>query len=282
MTAKTSAQRQALKTPEAAFVHVLQSEFQFSTRLSGEVLQTAQEMLVGAVPAATLRPGQVRALVASFKAPFGPPLDETDLVAVTLTIDAGVEDAAVRERDGLAGLRQGRILRIVDEALEQGGVLTHDDLAQVLRVEPRTIRRDVRTLKAVGHVLHTRGPLKGVGRGQTHKVRIIELWLDREGYDKIARWMHHSPQAIKRYVGTFLRIVTLQRKRTPLEEIAFLTQNSVKLVSDYLAVYESALAAPARREKLEEELARVSATGAGREGHAEKAEKQSEKGGKTR
>ena len=292
MTAKTSAQRQALKTPEAAFVHVLQSEFEFSARLSGEVLQTAQEMLVGVVPAATLRPGQVRAMVASFKAPFGPPLDETDLVAVTLTIDAGAEDVAVRERDGLAGLRQGRILRMVDEGLEQGGGMTHDDLAKVLSVEARTIRRDVRTLKAEGHLLHTRGPLKGVGRGQTHKVRILELWLDRAGYDAIARHMHHTAQAIKRYIGTFLRVVTLQRKGTPVEEMAFLTQSSVKLVNDYLGVYAAARLVPARSEKLEEELARVNGSAATATaaaaataragGYAERAGKQGQKGGSTR
>ena len=32
------------------------------------------------------------------------------------------------------GLRQGRILRLVDEALDQGGVLTEEDLARVLQV----------------------------------------------------------------------------------------------------------------------------------------------------
>ena len=275
MATKTSAQRQAIKTPEAAFVHVLQDELQFSARLSGEVLQAAQELLLGHTACTALRPGQMRVIVASFKAPFGPPLDDTDLVEVTLTLDAGAEDVAVRERDGLAGLRRGRILRLVDEALEQGGVLTHDDLAKVLGVDTRTIRRDVRTLKAAGHLLHTRGPLKGVGRGQTHKVRIIELWLDRESYDRIARWVHHTPQAIQRYVGTFLRIVTLQRKGTPVKEIAFLTQSSVKLVSDYLAVYEAARQQPSRAEKLAEELARVS----GVSGSAEKPQKQGEKGG---
>jgi len=126
-------------------------------------------------------------------------------------------------------------------------------------VTARTIRRDVRILKREGHLIQTRGFVKGVGRGQTHKVRIIELWLDREGYDKIARWMHHSPQAIKRYVSAFLRIVVLHRQETPVEEIAFLTQASVRLVKEYLEVYEAALTEPHRREKLEEELARVSA-----------------------
>jgi len=123
----------------------------------------------------------------------------------------------------------------------------------------RTIRRDVGALKTEGHLIQTRGVVKGVGRGQTHKVRVIELWLDREGYDRIGRWLHHSPQAIKRYVSTFLRVVALHRQGASVEEIAFLTQLSVRLVKEYLKVYEAALATPHRREKLEEELARVSA-----------------------
>jgi len=259
MSKATTLDRLAIKTPESAFVHVLQEEFEFSPRVSRELLSTAKEMLVGGVPSAAVRPGQVRLVVASLKAPFGPPLAETDKVEVTLTVDAGAEDAAVRKRDKAEGLRQGQILRLTEEALEQGGVLTQEDLARALSVNVRTIRRGVRALKAAGHLVQTRGSVKGVGRGQTHKVRIIELWLDREGYDKIARWTRHSPQAIKRYVSTFLRVVVLHRQGTPVEEIAFLTQASARLVKEYLEVYEAALAEPHRREKLEEELARVSA-----------------------
>jgi len=254
----TTQDRLAVKTPEAAFLHVLQEEFRFSPRVSRELLSTAKEMLVGGMPSSAVRPGQVRLVVASLKAPFGPSLAETEKVEVTLTVDAGAEDAEVKRREKGEGLRRGRILRLTEEALEQGGVLTQEDLARVLKVDRRTIVRDVQVLKAEGHLVQTRGVVKGVGRGQTHKVRIIELWLDRERYDKIARWMHHSPQAIKRYVSTFLRIVVLHRQGTGVEEIAFLTQTSVRLVKEYLAVYEAAMGVPHRREKLEEELARVS------------------------
>ena len=81
--------RLAVKTPEANFLHVLQNEFNFSQRVSRELLNAAQEMLIGGVPAQTVRPGQVRLMVASMHAPFGPPLAETDQVEITLTVDAG-------------------------------------------------------------------------------------------------------------------------------------------------------------------------------------------------
>jgi hypothetical protein len=257
MSKVTTQERLALKTPEASFLHVLQDEFNFSLRVSRELLATAQEMLIGSAPATVVRPGQVRLVVARLNAPFGPPLSETDKVEVTLTVDAGAEDALVKEQEGTECLRQGRILRLTEEALEQGGVLTQEDVARALSVDVRTIRRSVKALKAEGHLVQTRGAIKGVGRCQSHKVRIIELWLDREGYDKISRWVHHSPQSIKRYVSTFLRIVVLHRKGTVVSEMAFLTRSSERLVQEYLAVYEAAMKEPHRREKLEEELARV-------------------------
>jgi len=253
----TTQDRLAAKTPEAAFLHVLEQEFNFSPRVSSELLSTAQEMLAGTSSSA-VRPGQVRLVVTSLKAPFGPPLVETSKAEVTLTVDAGVEDAVVKAQEGPESLRRGRILRLTEEALEQGGVLTQEDLARALGVDRRTIVRDIKVLKGEGHLIQTRGVVKGVGRGQTHKVRVIELWLDREGYDKIGRWLHHSPQAIKRYVSTFLRVVSLHRQGMSVEEIAFLTQSSVRLVKEYLRVYEAAMGEPHRREKLEEELARVS------------------------
>lgn len=253
----TSDSRLAVKTPEAAFVQTLQEEYHFAPRIARDLMELAQEMLLGTADSSQVRPGQVRLVVANAKAPFGPPLRQADKVEVTLTVDAGAEDAEVKAREGMHGLRRGRILRLVAEALDQGGVLTHEDLGRALQVDVRTVRRDVARLKAEGHDLHTRGHLKGVGRGQTHKVRILTLWLDREGYEAIARRMHHSPQAIKRYVSTFLRVVVLHQQGTAAAEIAFLTRSSVRLVQDYLDVYQAAQTQPHRRQKLEEELARV-------------------------
>ncbi len=258
MSQASTQARLVAKTPEAAFLTVLEQEFNFSLRVSRELLATAQEMLLGSAPAAAVRPGQVRQVVASLKAPFGPPLVEADKVEVTLTVDAGAEDAEVKARKGAEGLRQGQILRLVEESLEQGGVLTQEDLARALKVSARTIRRGVQALKTKGYLIHTRGQVKGIGRGQTHKVRIIKLWLDRIGYAQIVRQTYHSQQSVKRYISTFLRIVVLHQKGVPVEEIAFLTQSSQRLVQDYLEVYQAAREAPHRREKLEEELARVS------------------------
>jgi predicted transcriptional regulator len=257
MSSNSAEGRMALKTPEASLLHILESEFDLSYREAREVVSTAREVLGLDRPTDQVRPGQVRRVVVSLKAPFGPPLSETERVEVTLTVDAGAEDAEVRAKQGREALRQGRILRLAGEVLEQGGVLTEEDLASVLHVTRRTIERDVHALRAEGHLIQTRGHIKGVGRGQTHKVRIIEKWLDRESYDRIAQWVHHSPQSIKRYISTFLRVVTLQCQGRSVAEIAFLAGTTPKLVQDYLMLYERLQTQPHRLEKLNEELERV-------------------------
>ena len=244
------------KTAEALFLQRLEREFQIAPRIGQEILETAQESLWGEGEK-RVETGQIEVVVAGLGAAFGPKLRESERVRVRLTVEKGSEDGEVRAQFGAERVRRGRILRVTEEAIEQGGVLTQEDLAGVLQVDRRRIERDIQALRKTGHNVQTRGVLKNVGRGQTHKVKIIELWLRREGYDKIARWMHHSPQAIKRYVSTFLRMVVLVRQGKCAEEIAFITQSSAKLVKDYLALYEQAQQQPAQCEKLEEEIARI-------------------------
>ncbi len=63
----TAADRQALKTPEARFLHVLESEFDFSYCEAREVVSAARETLGLDRPTYQVRPGQVRLLVASVR-----------------------------------------------------------------------------------------------------------------------------------------------------------------------------------------------------------------------
>ena len=119
MSENTANDRLALKTPEASFLHVLEHEFNLSYREAREVVSAARELLGLDRPTGQVRPGQIRQVVASLRAPFGPPLGETARVEVTLTVAAGAEDAAVLTDQGRLALRRGRILRLVEEALEQ-------------------------------------------------------------------------------------------------------------------------------------------------------------------
>jgi hypothetical protein len=102
----------------------------------------------------------------------------------------------------------------------------------------RTIKRDCAHLASQGIYLPTRGNLKGIGRGQTHKALIVGRWLRGESYDQVARATHHAVVSVQRYVQGFVRVVQLHQQGLSREEIALLLQMGWPLVADYLAIYQ--------------------------------------------
>ena len=103
-------------------------------------------------------------------------------------------------------------MRMTEEAVDQGGVLTQEDLARLCHSDVRTIRRDVEALRSAGHWVPTRGAVKAIGRGQSHKAKIVEMYLKRMTYTEIVRRARHAARSVKRYVETFGRIVGLWEK----------------------------------------------------------------------
>jgi len=177
----TTIDRLAVKTLDQRFRYELETGFELAPRISQGILELAKEIFrldtVSVGRPDSLRPGQIRQVIAAAEAPHGSPLRQTSMVEVIWTLDAGEEDLQVLQKQGRVALRQVRLLRLIDEALDQGGVPTQEDLARVLGVCVRTIRSDIATLKAKDYQIVTRGQLQGAGRGQTHKVQIVELYL---------------------------------------------------------------------------------------------------------
>jgi Fic family protein len=64
-------------------------------------------------------------------------------VRVELTLDHGSDDREVLRTQGPQARRQHKILRLSEEAEEQGGILTQEDLGRLLQVSSRTIRSDI-------------------------------------------------------------------------------------------------------------------------------------------
>jgi hypothetical protein len=256
-------QRLQAKTPEQRFLRVLEDGFGQAPCVSEAILEKAQACLFG--HSSTLRPGQVRVLLTAMEAGHGRPLRRTMLKEVVWTIDAGQEDRRVQQEQGIVGLRQVRIQRLADEALAQGGVATQEDLAQALQVSVRTIKRDCKAIAAQGIVLPTRGQLKGIGRGQTHKAQIVGRWLRGETYDQIQLHTRHSLSSIKRYVQSFVRVADLHRQGFREGEITLVLEMSAYLVREYLALYRQH-DEPVYQERLTEQIERLSRAPKGKKG----------------
>lgn len=237
----TAIDRLAVKTLDQQFRYELETGFEMAPRVAQGILETAKDVFnldaVSSVQDGRLRPGQIRQVIAAAGAPHGRPLRETEMVEVVWTINAGEDDLAVLREHGPQALRRIRILRLIDEALDQGGEPTQEDLGRALGVTARTIRSDIAALKAEGYRVTTRGKLRGVGRGQTHKVIIVELYLKRHTYTEIKRRTRHSVGSIKRYIQTFGRVVMLSRKGLSVSEIAFAVGISERLAEEYLDLY---------------------------------------------
>ena len=258
---RTAIDRLAVKTLDQRFRRELEIGFEIAPRVSQGILDLAKEVFsldaVSTDGSGRLRPGQIRQVIAAAGAPHGRPLRQTDMVEVTWTLDAGAEDLDVLRQHDHVALRRVRILRLTDEALDQGGESTQEDLSKALGVCVRTIRSDIAALKADGYLVVTRGKLRGVGRGQSHKVIIVELYLKRCTYTEIMRRTRHSAYAIKRYIQTFGRVVMLTRKGLTVIEIAFAVSISERLAQEYLDLYQR-YNIPEYQDRLEEMVQMVS------------------------
>lgn len=246
--------RLTAKTKEQQLMQILQDEFQQPPRVARAMLEDVQECLRGT--SEQVEPGQMRVILVAMAARHGQALAQTRQKEVIWSVDVGQEDYEVKMKYGIPAMRQVRIQRLLGEAVAQGAVASQEDLARVLQVSVRTIKRDCAYLESQGIYLPTRGNLKGIGRGQTHKALIVGRWLRGESYDRIARATHHAVGSVQRYVQAFVRVVQLHQQGLDKEEIALLLQIGWPLVTDYLAIYQEHNT-PFIREHLADQMQRL-------------------------
>ncbi|RPI34604.1 MAG: DUF1670 domain-containing protein [Chloroflexota bacterium] len=250
-------ERLEAKTIQQHFLRILEQEFHLGPRIAAAVLEEAQLCLLGSSD--YLQPGQMRVVLTRRGARHGQALSDTPTVTVTWTLDAGLEDRQVLRQAGVQALRRVRLQRLLDEALEQAGVATQEDLALALYTSLRTIKRDFAVLQRQGLVLPSRGSLQGIGRGQTHKAQIVGRWLQGETYDQWVKHTPHSLTSIQRYVRTFVQVVGLSQQGFADSQIALLVPIGLPLVRDYRAIYQQH-DTPACRERLAAQLERLGQT----------------------
>ena len=185
--------------------------------------------------------GQLTYLAVSKTSPAGQKLTECPRVAVQLTLHSPDDLSALGT--GVAALRQQRLLRLTEEAEAQGGLLSHEDLACLLCSSLATIKRDVHELRAQDLRVPTRGQVKDIGKGVSHKVQIVGDYLAGYTFSEIERRRHHSVGAIRRYCDDFVRIIRLQAQDLDRGAIRSATGLSERLIQEYLTLYQNCPAA---------------------------------------
>jgi hypothetical protein len=185
-----------------------------------------------------LHEGQIVFHAASASEPPGKRISDIKSVPVHLTFHDR-SDMEILSEEGTSGLRKHKIIRMSNEALDQDGLLTQEDLAVLLCSSRRTIRRDVKELKEQGIEVPTRGTLQDIGPGVTHKSKIVKMWLEGYEYTDIERKTGHSGFSVQRYLSGFSKTVRFYSRGYSLPEIRELTDMSERLTQDYLDLYEA-------------------------------------------
>lgn len=206
------------------------------------------------------KPGELTYLAVSSDEPAGKPIIACRKVQVALELAAG-EDQHALEAEGLAAMRQGRLARLARQAQVQGGLLTVEDLAYLTCSSTATVKRDLAACRAAGTAVPTRGQVKDIGPGLSHKAKVVQLYLWGLQFTEVEQRTGHSEGPIKRYLADFRQIAALYARGAKVPEIRAATGRSAALVAEYIGLYERARrefpAAPRLRDLLDPELAKA-------------------------
>jgi biotin operon repressor len=231
---QSAVERLEAKSPEEAIIERIGRDFNlapFMARTQFEQMKKYFEEYLGLERDV----GQMTFLAVSVDTPPGQPITACQRVAVNLTIDSADDLEALRQ--GVAAMRRSKIRRITWEAQEQGALLTQEDLARLLCSSRSTIKRDIAQLRGEGIDVPTRGQIKDIGKGISHKGRIVADWLAGYTFSQIKQRRRHSIHAIERYCTGFQRVVRLHEGGLSTADIRIGTGLSERLIGEYLTLY---------------------------------------------
>jgi len=165
-------------------------------------------------------------------------LEEAELVPVRLTyftdadLDVGPRGA---HQNRVRDLKFRRLLRYTTEARAQGALLTLPDLSILLGMHVDAIRRLIAAHPEV--LVPTRGRIKDIGRGVTHRRQIVELYLQMYTETEIVDRTGHCYGSVESYLREFSRVATLADRGMNAVMIRRVTNRSMALVEAYLELY---------------------------------------------
>jgi hypothetical protein len=198
----------------------------------------------------TVQPGQIQLVVVDASVPPGVPLSQAAQKLATLTLLDKEEDNQIQQRQSIPALRQHRLMRVAEEAFQQGGLLTLEDLALLFNCGLRTLVGDLAALRQQNLVPPLRSTVKDIGRAVTHRRLIVSLWLEGKEYSDIAVHSHHSVSSVANYVEKFKRCAALLQHGFDLTTTAFLIRLSAPLVEQFRQLHQTAKPAVHRQQEL--------------------------------
>ena len=198
--------------------------------------------------------GQLKYSCVGHNEPPGKKIEDCQMVTVWLTLfdpkDQG--ELAYEGKQASIALRQRRLTRITDQAREQGGLLSQEDLATILMCDVRTIRRDIESLRQREIIVATRGQVCDIGPGVTHRGIAVRLWLEGKEPVEIARQINHSIAAVENYLEKFKRVAYLRGKNFDDYQSALTIGISVAAIKTFVQLYQQYQHKPFFKQRISE------------------------------
>lgn len=165
----------------------------------------------------------------------GKAIAQTRLKPVVLSFVADEDIEHIAHGFDAKSLKKKRLIRWVDQAFDQGALLTQLDLAMLLGITEAVVSQYVNEIQKEGRLLPTRGNIHDLSGAITHKREIITLFLEGYFTPEIAMKTKHSCEAVDRYIRDYQRVQILwQNHITNLDQIAQLTRLSKRVVQQYV------------------------------------------------
>jgi hypothetical protein len=229
------------KTFHSALCHLLQTDFpgHFGPKVAHLFAQEVEELFQKFHPERSrLGVGQI---VWAAVAIDDPParnkrIEDTRLLPVVLDLVTPRDiEQTVRPGRRLP-TRRDKIVRLFQQAHQQGAVLGYPDVALLLHISTGIVSDDVLAYeRETGNSVPRRGTVHDMGPSVSHKAIICyKSFVEGKATSQIAQETFHCPEEVEYYLQCFRRVRICKDRGMSPEETAQATGHSQPLVRQYL------------------------------------------------
>lgn len=150
------------------------------------------------------------------------------------------EDIRLFEKEESATkVKSNVIARIIEQAYNQGGVLSSRDISLIMS----TASNRISSLRAVWEKEHSKvlphnGVIHDVGSTITHKTIIVYKYIvEKKSPYVIARETKHSQKAVDRYLNDFARVKMMLEDKKDINYIHLTTNIATSVIKQYILIF---------------------------------------------
>ena len=160
---------------------------------------------------------------------------------VVLTL-VHTDDIALFEKDApIKNIRSQVVARLINEAFQQGGILSMRDISLILATDSATLFRARHEYEENNKsVLPHTGVIHDMGSTVTHKVMIVYKHIvEKKSTNVVAMETNHSQKAVDHYINDFFRVKTLFEDHKNLDYIHIVTNIAKHVIVQYINIIKT-------------------------------------------